>query len=161
MKAKFTRRAGERRPLSIRSWLNRSFIIFTLAMLVILWVLQTVFLDTIYKAITTSQIKEIGGEISAQMFSDDLPETLDSIVSEQQLCAMVVDSHEPGWSHRLIPFPMQHPPDEQPGPLLPLCRCQPERRFLILDAGGRRCRQLGAVRPLGQSGAGRHPGDHQ
>ncbi len=27
------------------------------------------------------------------MFSDDLPETLDSIVSEQQLCAMVVDSH--------------------------------------------------------------------
>ena len=93
MKAKFTRRAGGRRPLSIRSWLNRSFIIFTLAMLVILWVLQTVFLDTIYKAITTSQIKEIGAEISAQMFSDDLPETLDSIVSEQQLCAMVVDSH--------------------------------------------------------------------
>ena len=92
MKVKFTRRAGERRPLSIRSWLNRSFIIFTLAMLVILWVLQTVFLDTIYKAITTSQIKEIGAEISAQMFSDDLPETLDSIVTEQQLCAMVVDS---------------------------------------------------------------------
>lgn len=62
-------------------------------MLAILWVLQTVFLESIYKAITTAQIEEIAGEIAGQIFSDDLPDTLDSIVSEQQLCAMVVDSN--------------------------------------------------------------------
>ena len=94
MKAKFFhQRRGERRPRSIRSWLNRSFILFTLVMLGVLWLLQTVFLEAIYKTITTAQIREIAGEISGQIFSDDLPDTLETIVSEQQLCAMVVDSH--------------------------------------------------------------------
>lgn len=84
-------RPGRGRP--IRSWLNRGFILFTLLMLAILWLVQTVFLESIYKAITTSQIKEIGADISTHIFSDDLTGTLEAIVSERQLCAMVVDSH--------------------------------------------------------------------
>ena len=80
------------RGRSIRSWLNRGFILFTLLMLAVLWLVQTVFLESIYKAITTSQIKDIGADISAHIFSGDLTETLESIVAERQLCAMVVDS---------------------------------------------------------------------
>lgn len=70
----------------------RAFILFTLLMLGSLWLLETVFLQPIYKSIKISQIQGTAASISSHLFSDDLDSRLESAVSEQQLCAMVIDS---------------------------------------------------------------------
>lgn len=62
-------------------------------MIGLLWVSQTIFLDPIYKAIKTIQIKETASSISAGIFDTDLQDNLEKAVSDQQLCAMVIDSH--------------------------------------------------------------------
>ena len=68
MKADFVKKAREKlsdRPSrSVRNWLIRAFILFTLLMLIALWFLETVFLEPIYKSIKTSQIKETAASLS-------------------------------------------------------------------------------------------------
>ena len=97
MKADFVKKAREKlsaRPSrSVRNWLIRAFILFTLLMLITLWFLETVFLEPIYKSIKTSQIKETAASLSGYLFSDDIESRLDSDTSDQQLCAMVIDSY--------------------------------------------------------------------
>lgn len=85
--------ARKKKPRSINSWLMRSFILFTLLMLGSLWLLETVFLQPIYKWTKISQIQGTASSISSHLFSDDLDSRLESAVSEQQLCAMVIDSY--------------------------------------------------------------------
>ncbi len=82
-----------RRPRSVHSWLARAFILFTLLMLGTLWLLETVFLQPIYKAIKTSQIQDTAYMLSDELFGDDIDEKLKSTTSGQQLCAMVLDSY--------------------------------------------------------------------
>lgn len=77
---------------SINSWLMRAFTLFTLLMLGSLWLLETVFLQPIYKWTKISQIQATAASISSHLFSDDLDSRLESAVAEQQLCAMVIDS---------------------------------------------------------------------
>ena len=94
MKADFKRLLQRRKQaVPVRRWLISAFIVFTIVMLGLLWLFQTVFLDSIYKSIKTTQIKETAADISAGIFDADLQERLEETVSEQQLCAMVINSH--------------------------------------------------------------------
>lgn len=84
---------GRKNTIPIRRWLISAFIFFTVVMVGLLWVSQTVFLEPIYKTIKTMQIKDTAASISTAIFDADLEDNLENAVSDQQLCAMVIDSH--------------------------------------------------------------------
>ncbi len=83
----------KKKAIPVRRWLIGAFILFTVVMVGLLWFSQTVFLEPIYKSIKKVQIKETAASISASIFDTDLQDDLEEAVSDQPLCAMVIDSH--------------------------------------------------------------------
>lgn len=72
------------------------FMLFSLIMLVLLWLVQTVFLDTIYKQVKTNAIRRVSGELcdtlqTSGFGSDELGNLMFSAARNNYLCILVAD----------------------------------------------------------------------
>jgi len=72
------------------------FMLFSLIMLVLLWLVQTVFLDTIYKQVKTNAIRHVSAELSQTLQtsgfgSDELGDLMFSAARNNYLCVLVAD----------------------------------------------------------------------
>ncbi|MCI8336429.1 MAG: HAMP domain-containing histidine kinase [Peptococcaceae bacterium] len=66
-------------------------LVFVGFLLVLLWLLQVVFLDSIYKEIKTKQILEAAKSISTNIDHPELPTLLESISKQHGICVRVLD----------------------------------------------------------------------
>lgn len=84
---------------SVRWHIFGYFLLFALIMLVILWLMQTVFLESIYRNIKTHDIERISAHIAKTLEGDgmtgaEMEEYLNTVAHEGSLCVRVVDMSE-------------------------------------------------------------------
>ena len=87
---------GGRRRGSVRWHIFSYFLLFALIMLVLLWLLQTVFLDSIYKTIKTREIEKTSAHIvktleSGGISGDEMQDYLNMVAQDGSFCVRVVD----------------------------------------------------------------------
>lgn len=87
---------GAKKRGSVRRYIFGYFLLFALIMLVLLWLLQTVFLESIYRNIKTHDIESISAHIARTLESDgmtgeEIEEYLNGVAHEGSLCVRVVD----------------------------------------------------------------------
>ena len=84
-----------RRLLGGIKWrIFRHFMLFSLIMLVLLWLAQTVFLDTIYKQVKTNDMRRVSLEISQSLQndgfeSDELSDVMYAVARNNYMCVLV------------------------------------------------------------------------
>lgn len=88
-----------RRP-GLKWWIFGQFVLFSLVMLVLLWLVQTVFLDTIYQKEKTNNIKQTAAQIADTLRSEGfeseaLQTVLSNIAHDSYLCVRVADLSKP------------------------------------------------------------------
>lgn len=79
-----------KRTSSIRWRFVLAFAGFTIIMLGVLWLLQTVFLSDFYKGIKTAEIKSSSEAVARAVFTEEIDGVLEQLVEENQVCAMVM-----------------------------------------------------------------------
>lgn len=77
--------------LSIKWHLFRSFLMFSAALLVLLWLFQTVFLDDFYKAIKRHTIESTARTIAANIDHEDLPTLLERLSQNNDVYILILD----------------------------------------------------------------------
>lgn len=87
---------GEEHRSSVRWHIFCYFLLFALIMLVLLWLLQTVFLETIYKNIKTRDIERTADHIvktleAGGITDDDLQDYLNTMAQDGSFCVRVAD----------------------------------------------------------------------
>ncbi len=82
---------AKRKP-SLRLTLSVSFIIFSAVLLVILWLLQTVFLDSFYRMVKTSQVRSCAATICENIESDELRDLLTDLENHNSMYISVYDT---------------------------------------------------------------------
>lgn len=97
---KYTNSMPESRG-SVRWHIFGYFLLFALIMLVILWLTQTVFLESIYRNIKSHDIERISAHIARTLEGDgmtgaEMEEYLNTVAQEGSLCVRVVDMNEDG-----------------------------------------------------------------
>lgn len=89
------------RGRSIKWRIFAYFLIFALIMLILLWLVQTVFLDTIYKSIKTNTIQQISSEVGETLLtdgfgSDAMSDIMNTVAQNNYMCVMVADLNSSG-----------------------------------------------------------------
>lgn len=84
---------------SVRWHIFGYFLLFALIMLIILWLTQTVFLESIYRGIKTREIESISAHIARTLEGDgmtgeEMEDYLNAVAHEGSLCVRVVDMNE-------------------------------------------------------------------
>lgn len=74
----------------IRAKIFLTLALFSAVILVILWLCQVVFLDTIYKTIKTSEIRTAAERITEHIDSQELEEYSESIAYRNDLCVLIM-----------------------------------------------------------------------
>lgn len=88
--------SGGRARGSVRWYIFGHFLLFALIMLVLLWLLQTVFLESIYRSIKVHDIESTSAHIARTLESDgmsgaEMEEYLNMVAHDGSLCVRVVD----------------------------------------------------------------------
>lgn len=76
-------------PLPLKWQIFRYFAAFALVLIVILWLVQTVFLDDIYEGIKLSEMKNAAKRIALCVNSDSFTESAEEISAESGICLLV------------------------------------------------------------------------
>lgn len=84
----------KKNKLSIKWNIFFYLIIFTVILLVILWLFQTVFLDKFYKNIKINSIKSASKEIASHIDQDDLEEVITTLNNESYISVRIVDENK-------------------------------------------------------------------
>lgn len=66
-------------------------LVFVLVLLVALWLVQTVYLDTFYKTIKTQELDKAMSNVEKVLQSDDMESNIDSIADSYDIGVMIVD----------------------------------------------------------------------
>lgn len=66
-------------------------LVFVLLLLVALWLVQTVYLDTFYKSIKTQELDKAMNSVEKVLQSDDMESNIDSIADSYDIGVMIVD----------------------------------------------------------------------
>ena len=77
--------------LPIKAWLSFSFILFTIVLIVILWLIQTVFLEDIYKNIKIGQVKNCATAIAENIENDDITGIIYDVQEQNDMAISVYD----------------------------------------------------------------------
>lgn len=83
----------ERHRLGIKWTLFLSFWLFSIVLLILLWLFQTVFLNDFYKAIKRNMIENTARTIVANIENDDLASLLDRLVQNNDLHILILDEN--------------------------------------------------------------------
>ncbi len=75
-------------PIRVRIFLTLA--LFSAIIIVILWLCQVVFLDSIYKSIKTAEITSAAEKITEHIDSSDLSETAENIAYRTDLCVLIM-----------------------------------------------------------------------
>lgn len=82
---------------------------FVLVLLVLLWLFQTVFLDSFYRAIKTRSLRQAAQTVVQNIDHDDLQTLLDQLAQQGDLCIRVVNAaYEDLYSADSLPFCVIH-----------------------------------------------------
>lgn len=103
-------RRDKTKKLSIRTWLFFAFVAFTLFVLILLWLFQVVFLDTIYKYVKIGEIEKCADDIPTTTL-DDVKETLVEFTYENNICGVIYSPprlDEVSSSHTDSACPLDH-----------------------------------------------------
>ncbi len=79
--------------ISIKWRIFAYFAVFTVILLGILWICQTVLLDTIYKSIKTDSLKKCVNEISYAIGNEDYSDTVEDIARSYDVSIKIVDAN--------------------------------------------------------------------
>ena len=67
------------------------FAVFTLIIIVLMWVFQSFFMDDIYQFIKTSELKSLPSKIASEISDNqDLTEYLNNLAVDKDACIMIV-----------------------------------------------------------------------
>lgn len=80
--------------MPLRVYLAVGFLIFSALLLVVLWLFQTVFLDSFYKAIKTRQVKSCAYSISDRIDSDELTDLLADIEEQNGMSVGIYNTED-------------------------------------------------------------------
>lgn len=73
-------------------YLTTGFLIFSVLLLVVLWLFQTVFLESFYKSVKTRQVKSCAYSISDRIDSDDLGDTIADIEEQNGMSVAIYNT---------------------------------------------------------------------
>lgn len=94
----------KRSKISLKWRLFVSFSIFTVVLLAILWVCQTLLLDTIYRQIKTESLQKCVNEIAYAIKTDEYESSLEEIARSYDVSIKIVDSGcEPVYEYAVSP----------------------------------------------------------
>ncbi len=88
----FSHKPKKRRKLPLKVKLISAFLLFTLVMLVVLWIVQTVFLDDFYRVIKTQQIENTADYICNHIEDENIEEYLKNLRERNSMVAGVYDT---------------------------------------------------------------------
>lgn len=77
---------GKKPRYSLTVWISFFFLVFSVLMLILLWLFQTVFLESFYKAIKTKNITTCAQSIEDNIESDNLSYLLETIGEQNDMC---------------------------------------------------------------------------
>ena len=80
----------KKRPLRVH--LAIGFLVFSVLLLVVLWLFQTVFLESFYKSIKTHQVKSCAYSLSAYIESDSFSDLITEIEEQNEMKVSVYDT---------------------------------------------------------------------
>lgn len=78
--------------LSVKWKIFIYFSVFTLIMLILLWLFQIVFLNSFYRLIKTNEIKECAEEIIDNIESENIDEIIEKICTDNYICVRVINT---------------------------------------------------------------------
>ena len=81
-----------RRKLPLRVYLAAGFLIFSALLLSVLWVFQTVFLDSFYKSVKTSQVKSCADSVVSNIESDSLSDLIADIEEQNNMSVAIFNT---------------------------------------------------------------------
>ena len=73
-------------------YLTTGFLIFSVLLLVVLWLFQTVFLESFYKSVKTGQVKSCTYSIADRIDSDDLGDTIADIEEQNAMSVAIYNT---------------------------------------------------------------------
>ncbi|MBQ3417929.1 MAG: two-component sensor histidine kinase [Ruminococcus sp.] len=82
------------KKLSLKVTLTASFLLFSAVLIVTLWIVQTVFLDSFYKAIKTSQVRSCAHSVSDNIDEDSVDDLILDIEEQNAMCVSVYQTDE-------------------------------------------------------------------
>ena len=97
----------EKKKRPLRVYLAVGFLIFSVLLLGVLWLFQTVFLEAFYKNIKTSQVKSCVNSLADNIESDELYDLISDIEEQNNMGVAIYDTSTPIFSN--IYFTEQRP----------------------------------------------------
>ena len=84
----------DRKKKPLRFYLATGFLIFSALLLVVLWLFQTVFLESFYKAVKTGQVKDCAYSLADRVNSDELSDLIAEIEEQNGMSVAIYDTGE-------------------------------------------------------------------
>ena len=81
-----------KRKLPLRVYLAAGFIIFSALLLIVLWLFQTVFLETFYKSVKTGQVKSCAYSVADNIDSSALSDLITDIEEQNNMTVAIFDT---------------------------------------------------------------------
>ena len=81
-----------KRKLPLRFYLAVGFLIFSALLLIVLWLFQTVFLETFYKSVKTGQVKDCANSVVDHLDSDELSDLITDIEEQNSMTVAIFDT---------------------------------------------------------------------
>ena len=81
--------------MSLRGRIFTYLLLFSLLLLILLWLMQVVYLDTFYEEVKTTQIESTGDQLAASLESDNLPELVSTLAQKRQICVSIYQVKNP------------------------------------------------------------------
>lgn len=88
MKQKQKKEKGRRKP-SLKITLTAAFLLFSAVLIVTLWIIQTIFLDSFYKSIKTSQVRSCARSVSENIDDDEIYDLITDIEEQNAMFVSV------------------------------------------------------------------------
>ncbi|MBE5780727.1 MAG: HAMP domain-containing histidine kinase [Clostridiales bacterium] len=79
------------KSVSIKWRIFGYFLLFSLIMLLLLWLFQTVFLEAFYKSSKMAEVQECSNAIAANAENEELPSLIERMAQQYEVCIRVVD----------------------------------------------------------------------
>ena len=83
-----------KRKLPLRVYLAAGFLIFSVLLLAVLWIFQTVFLEAFYRTVKTSQVKNCASSVIENLDSDALTDLISDIEEQNNMSVGIFDTDE-------------------------------------------------------------------
>lgn len=83
-------KGGRRYPLKLH--LAAGFLLFSVLLMIVLWLFQTVFLETFYKSVKTRQVKSCANSVADSIDASDLSDLISDIEEQNSMTVAIYDT---------------------------------------------------------------------